>query len=231
MEDEEYELVSREEVDRLKKEIEHLKSNPFVKNSTDENLYSSIKNLTDSVSKLYLLFENINKQLAKEYQSGISPEEKIDRILDQNKSIAEALVAFGSKLEALHESNQEVASNQEVGQLPNSQIDPFANTISQQNSFQPQMGNLPPLQPPAYVPRPLQTQNDLQNQMNINQSMNQGLTQRVNSGSLPQNLNEFKIDPNYPAPDRFQGLNGQVGFGEPIDAMPQKKRGLFGLKK
>jgi hypothetical protein len=100
MEEDEYELISLEEVGRLKREIERLKANPFIQNSSEERFYEAVSNLTESVNKLYTLFDNVNKQLMKEYQTGNSPEEKLDRILDQNQSIAEALVAFGSKEEA-----------------------------------------------------------------------------------------------------------------------------------
>lgn len=105
MEDTEYELVAHDEVDRLKREVERLKTNPFVQNSSEERLYESISRLNDSVNKLYALFENVNKQLMKEYQNGNSPEEKIDKILDQNRSIAEALVTIGSKIDSDEEED------------------------------------------------------------------------------------------------------------------------------
>jgi hypothetical protein len=139
MEDTEYELVSHDEVGRLKGEIERLKSNPFIQNSSEERLYDAISHLNDSVGRLYTLFESINKQLMKEYQNGNSPEEKIDKLLDQNKSIAEALVSFGSKLDSMQENQTPVSQNQMQYSAPQTLQVPIQqqmNSISQTANLQ-----------------------------------------------------------------------------------------------
>jgi len=270
VEDEEYELVSREEVDRLKREVEHLKSNPFVQNSTDDKLYDSVRKLNDSVNKLYVLFDSINKQLLKEYQSGESPEEKINILLEQNKSIAEAMVAFGSKIDDLNSqsNNSQKVTSQSISQQPINQqsinqpqqirqtqqapTDSFLGInqqAPQQQVIQPMQQQ--PMQAPMQMPQPprpmpQQMQNSGMNrefnsqsqQMQVPQprmQMPQGSNDSFSSSlpplQPPQNVNfTTRVDPNYPVPDRFQGLNVPSAIGEPINVLPStKKKGFLGL--
>ncbi|MGV8169187.1 MAG: hypothetical protein ACP5N3_03975 [Candidatus Nanoarchaeia archaeon] len=205
MDEEEYELVSHEEVEKLKKEIERLKSNPFIQNSSDDKLYDSVRALNESVNKLYSLFENINRQLMKEYQSGESPEEKIDRLLEQNKIIAESLVAFGLKSENAPAQTQQTQAQPEQ----------FTN---QEPQFQQSIFNqsMPPLQPPAtqLSPPPRMQPQAPPSPPPPNQFQN----------ARPS----LNLEPNYPSPDRFTPLNVPPKLGEPISIEPQKKKGLFG---
>ncbi|MGV8162378.1 MAG: hypothetical protein ACP5N2_03555 [Candidatus Nanoarchaeia archaeon] len=238
MEDDAYELISHDEVEKLKKEIERLKSNPFIQNSSDDKLYESVRGLNESVNKLYSLFENINRQLMKEYQSGESPEEKIDMILEQNKSIAEALVAFGSRIEGFNsqtpppspqqsrtqsQTNQQSQMQNQINQQPQMQSpvmqqQPFQQQPSEQiymdtftglpqQQVPSQMQSLPPLQPPQFT------------------------SQQQSQSSQPRVAFSSPMDPNYPSPDRFPGLNMPSSMGAPIDVQPQKRKGLFGLGK
>lgn len=188
MEDTEYELVSRDEVDRLKKEVERLKSNPFVQNSSEERFYEAISHLNESVNKLYLLFENINKQLMKEYQSGNSPEEKIDKILDQNNSIAEALVSFGTRLDSIQESQaQGLQTQSPLGSIQQAQGFPAQSRgIAQQPVQASFEESLPPIQPQtASIPIQSQPQIGAQKQQQAIQSPQQTIMPQANIPPTP----------------------------------------------
>jgi hypothetical protein len=207
MEDEEYELVSREEVSRLKSEVERLKSNPFVKNAEDTKLYEAVQDLNNSVNRLFVLFESINRQLLKEYQESGSPDQKLDKVLEQNRSIAEALVAIGSKLDG--------GAQAQAPQMPSFVQQPLP--VSQPTPSQ------PPLPPP-------QQQDLFSDQVafqGFKSSMGRAPGQQVQQA--PGQQGQQFLDPNYPVPDRFQAMNGQPGMGAPLDVQP-KKRGLFGRK-
>jgi hypothetical protein len=154
MEDSDYELISHGEVDRLKREIDRLKANPFVQSSSEEKLYDALTHLNDSVNKLYGLFESINTQLMKEYQTGNSPEEKIDKILDQNKSIAEALVSFGSRIDSL----ETVSSEKKVQSSPHPKPREQATIMPEQRPSLSSQNMQSQMQKPSIAPSTQQSQ-------------------------------------------------------------------------
>ncbi len=99
--DGEYELLPHEKVEQLKKEVEKYKNNPFVKDKMGENLYKAIRELTRSMNQLTSVFREVKQEIIQEHEDGRGPDEKIDRVLNQNKTIAEALVSFGERMEEL----------------------------------------------------------------------------------------------------------------------------------
>lgn len=213
VEDDEYELVSSEEVDRLKREIEHLKSNPFVQNSSDTKLYEAVRSLNESVGKLCVLFENINKQLMREYQSGETPEAKLDKLLEQNRNIAEALVTFVSKNETGNDSQPQQSEpiypsiqqpNQIQGQVP---PNPFVSQERQNTQ------SMPVFPQNTYAPQ------SQFNPVQLNQQ-NQGQKFTFNG----------RVDPNFPTPDNFPSLSTPPTMGEPIN-LDVKKKGFLGFGK
>jgi hypothetical protein len=107
--DEEYELLSHDEIERLKKEAEKYKNNPFIKNGSEEKLYASIIEMTKSLNRLTAVFEDVKQQIILEQEHGEGPDAKLDKILDQNKHLAQALVNFGEKIEemTIHQNEEE----------------------------------------------------------------------------------------------------------------------------
>ena len=114
--DDEYQILSHDEIERLKKEAEKYKNNPFVKHGEDEKLYNSIENLTKSMNRLATVFEDVKQHILKEQEEGEGPDKKLTQIMEQNKNIARALVSFGEKIEEIKEEPKEETQTQEIKQ-------------------------------------------------------------------------------------------------------------------
>ena len=108
--DDEYEILSNGKLEKLKKDAEDHKSNPFIKHSGDENFHNSIIELTKALNKMAGVFNDVKQKMIHEQQSGEGPDAKLEKLLNQNKSIAQALVSFGEKLDNL--SADSLSSNE-----------------------------------------------------------------------------------------------------------------------
>ncbi|MFP4567364.1 MAG: hypothetical protein ACLFN8_00315 [Candidatus Woesearchaeota archaeon] len=109
----EYELLSHEEIEQLKREAERYKNNPFIKGGEDEKLYVSIVELNKSIKRMTAVFEDVKQQIIQEQETGKGPDAKMDVLLDQNRHIAQALVTFGEKLEDLTNKNKSLETEKE----------------------------------------------------------------------------------------------------------------------
>lgn len=101
--DEEYEILSHEEVERLKREAEKYKKNPLIKKHEDDRLYDAIIELIKELKNISFIFEDVKKQIVQEYTKGEGPDSKLDKLLDQNEHIAKALISLGEKDDKLEE--------------------------------------------------------------------------------------------------------------------------------
>jgi hypothetical protein len=90
-EDDEFELVSHEELEELRKEVENIKKNPLGDTTSSMNLLDSMNDLTRAIKNLVSIFENTEKELLNEYSKN-KADYKIDRLLEQNKEIALGIV-------------------------------------------------------------------------------------------------------------------------------------------
>ena len=144
--DDEYELLSHDEVERLKREAERYKHNPFVKAGEDEKLYNSIVKLTDALNRMASVFENVKKEVLDDYENTGGPDEKLNSLLEQNRHIAEALVSLNEKLssfdkdsesQGFYDSDVSVSNEEEKGVLdeekkvaPSKQEEPVTDNAS-----------------------------------------------------------------------------------------------------
>lgn len=156
MEDE-YELLSHEEIDRLKKEAERYKNNPFIKNGADDKLYNSIMDMTKSINRLSAVFEDVKKQILNEQESGDGPDAKMDKILEQNKHMAQALLAFGEKLEELSKKHEDEQSNYFETDDANQDEEQDNNSIYSQDAAQTTTAFQQPLTPPITPQQQMQS--------------------------------------------------------------------------
>lgn len=93
MVDDDYELLPHEELERLRKEVEHLKNNPFSDRKQNRTLLDSMDNLATSLNKLIKILEGAQDNLIKEY-SDASPSKLLKEISNQNSKIAEGILAL-----------------------------------------------------------------------------------------------------------------------------------------
>ncbi|MFH1589392.1 MAG: hypothetical protein ABIB43_02395 [archaeon] len=92
-----YELLPHEELEKLRSEIEHFKKNPYPGTKQNKNLLSAMEELNDSINRLIIIFEGTEESLINEYKDS-SPIKVLKEISDQNRKIAEAILALASML-------------------------------------------------------------------------------------------------------------------------------------
>jgi len=105
--DDEYELLSREQIEQLKKDAENYKNDSFTKKQSEDKLFSAIIDLTKTMNKVISIFEDVKIQLIKEQEQGEGPDAKLEELMQQNKYIAKALVLLDEKLGEL-QNNQPI---------------------------------------------------------------------------------------------------------------------------
>ncbi len=98
-----YELVPREEVEQLKKEIEDLKKSH---GKPESNLINSINKLDTSVNRLTELFDHVNKDLLKDFEAEKRPEDLLGRVIQQNKVVADSILKLVDKVSEISEQNK-----------------------------------------------------------------------------------------------------------------------------
>ena len=148
--DDEYELLPKQEVDMLKKEIARLKKNPLGDLPEGENMLDAINNLNTNISKLIDIFSKAGADLASDYSEGTAVED-IKTIKEQNDDIAEGLVAVADMVKDIKESAPK------PGFFPTAEAQPAPQTqrhqhprIAMTTPGQEQTG----LPPPGYIPPP-----------------------------------------------------------------------------
>ncbi len=127
----EYEIVSKEELDELRRDVDKLKENPFGTTKEGENLLEAVRELNNSIKTFTSILEDAQKDIIEEYQNS-KPAEKLDIILDQNEKIARALININETMKP----SQNHAFKQSIPQQ-NSQT-PFqqSNTVQQPRRMQ-----------------------------------------------------------------------------------------------
>jgi len=108
-EDDEFEIISKAELEELKKEVDDVRKNPFGDTATGRTLLESMEKLNGSINKLIQIFEDANEEIIKEYQES-KPAEKLNQILDQNEKIAEGVVALADLMNKPEEPKQQIMS-------------------------------------------------------------------------------------------------------------------------
>lgn len=125
MEDAEgYEILTGDKISRLRQEVDRFKGNE--KSSNPQNLTQAVKELNESIKKLYQLFADVQEEIVKEYTSGESPEKKMDKVIEQNKQIAEAVLTISEKLGEVTDKDKE-EKNQIMPEKPI--FEPITNSV------------------------------------------------------------------------------------------------------
>ena len=160
-EEDEYELLPRQEVENLKKDIERLKKNPLGDLKEGETLLESINNLNTNIQRLIDIFAKAGADLEGEY-SEASPVEDIKSIRGQNEQIAEGILTVADMLKEMKEgmsvSDQPMPSPRLGPRIP--MIRPSFESAGQPSpqSYMeapfPEPGNLPDDFPGAIPPPP-----------------------------------------------------------------------------
>jgi len=140
----EYELLPREEVEMLKKEVERLKKHPFGELKEGETLLEAINNLNNSINKLIDIFTKAEADLSKDY-SERHPMDDLKTIREQNEQIAQGLVAVADMIKDMKEEEKP------LGQEPRIPISgsPISHSAPEMFQGEPSQIPTPPGPPPA----------------------------------------------------------------------------------
>ena len=153
-----YEIMPYKEIVELKKQIAALQQKTG--DTSSKELLDSMASLTKSMNNMLQLFSSAAEEmkLEEKEESALSQKvdpliDKVDRLGDQNKTIAEGLVAIADMVKELREEKARRPRIAPKPSLPPSppprpQLEPF-NDFS---SFE--TPELPPLEPPTPMPPP-----------------------------------------------------------------------------
>jgi len=121
---EEYELVSRNELERLQHEVDKIKKNPFGDTTSSKDLLGALDKLNKNVSTLVRIFETANDEIVRDYKDKANTE-KINRVLEQNEKLARGIVAIADLLKeqrVAHGKPEEVAPDEYKERSPVSPV-------------------------------------------------------------------------------------------------------------
>ncbi|MGM5481123.1 MAG: hypothetical protein ACQESE_01790 [Nanobdellota archaeon] len=115
-EDNDYELLPHEELEKLRKEVEAVKRNPLGKYHDSEDLIGSMNQLTDSINKLLKLFSSVKTSMIEDFTKH-SLHDHFSQISSQNEKIAQGIVAVAKMLKNQQEGNgQDTTPQGAIGQ-------------------------------------------------------------------------------------------------------------------
>jgi len=149
--DDDYELIPKQELDSLRKEIDKLKKNPLGELPEGESFLDEVKSLNSNIRKLVDIFTNTESELAKEYAEH-NPLEEIRSLKDQNAQIAEGILALADMVKEVKLQNEKTKEQQETKTVISKEpLDQYGLPLTPppQDNF-----SLPELGPMALPPQP-----------------------------------------------------------------------------
>ncbi len=142
--DDTYDLMPHKQIDELKKQMQELR--PKVDKSSSKEVINSMNSLTKSMDAMLRLFNEAAKELkTEEKESPIN--KKLDEIIDQNKTIAEGMVAISDMVKDFIEKQKKPEPWRD---LPRQSFQRAVPDFQQPQKFGPQFAPKPqPMQAPA----------------------------------------------------------------------------------
>jgi hypothetical protein len=92
-----YELMPKQELEDLRRQVSALRKNSMGEGDKAHVLIESMDRLTISINRLITILDDAQRDIIEEYQQS-KPTEKLNRILEQNETIARALLAVHDNL-------------------------------------------------------------------------------------------------------------------------------------
>jgi hypothetical protein len=115
--DESYDLMPHKQISELKRQMQELKSK--IDKASPKELINSMNTLTKSIDAMLKLFTQAADELKFEEKEeslagGGSVNEKLDKIMDQNKVLADGMVAISDMVKELTEKQKNTLPRQTV---------------------------------------------------------------------------------------------------------------------
>lgn len=237
--DDDYELLSHAELERLREENSRLRQNPFKGRAEPKDLQGSVDHLTQVIQKLVDLFSQTNEEMIKDYKK-TSLQQQFANISSQNERIAQGILSVAQMVEELQDALQKNnGSNSSSSQQATTPQEPAVSqpATQQQSSsemqYSPQHTTTPGQNTPGAVQSPTASQPQEVHQTQQTTS-GQDVAQPNNSSTdtafqEPSALNE----PPQPAQSQNSSQGAQPST-QGIDLPPpppEKKKGLGALFK
>ena len=182
-----YDILPHRQIAELKRQIDELKAKQD--RASPKEIILSMDSLTKTIDSLMQMFSKASQELKyelkeEEFASGKdSVHEKLDRIIEQNKVIANGMVAVSDII-------KDFVGRQKKLQPKSSPMPPYR----PQNTFQPQMNPMPMYPQPGFNPQP----NQLQPMPQMPQQ---------NFGQQGQDMLDVPL-PDFDEPDKKKGIFG-----------------------
>lgn len=97
-EQDDYELVAKDDLATLRKELEEVKKDPASKYKSSLTLIEAMDKLANQITRLLDLFEKANKDMYADYQQGVHEEsQKLDHVINQNEKLAKGILALADR--------------------------------------------------------------------------------------------------------------------------------------
>jgi hypothetical protein len=116
--DDEYEILPRQEIETLKKELERLRKNPFGETKEGENILDAINNLNNNIRRLIDIFTKAGADLEKDYGDVNGPIGALNDIKDQNEQIAQGVLAVADMVKDVRTDIAQSAMRQSLSSEP-----------------------------------------------------------------------------------------------------------------
>ncbi|MBN4049131.1 hypothetical protein JYT91_00770 [archaeon AH-315-M20] len=144
VEDEPYDLLPHHEIEELKRQVEELKTRSD--KSSSREIVNSLEQLTKSMDAMLRLFTDAARGVKGEEKEHSIIVERLDAVIDQNKTIAEGMVAVSDMVKDFVEKQ---------GYRPAPAPRPVPRSQFPRPSFQPPQAPEPDFQhPPSFSPQP-----------------------------------------------------------------------------
>ena len=245
--EEDYNFMPYKDISQLKKDLDSMRGK---KDISTKELYDSIQKLAQTMNDIIDVFGAAAEQMKledKEYESDAKKHEiilsKIDKLMDQNKTIAEGMVAI---VDAMKKTTQQKEPDSIFRQeRQQTEPNPFMryNSSQQYNGGQQQMPSMNPMSmgsmnqisPPINPPASFNPQISM-GSMNPQPmpSMQPILSQTMGSDFTPPPFNSqpsFTQTPQPPMPPQMDSMLSDLDLDKELGDEEPKKKGIFGLFK
>jgi hypothetical protein len=216
-----YELTPSRELDDLRREVSSLKKNSLTDGDKAKVLIESMDRLTISINRLITILDDAQKDIIDEYQES-KPVEKLNQILEQNETIAKALISMSENAGGSSGSRNPLPSSSSYS---GAQSYPDIQQMPQpaQSSMQQQMSQPMQQQIQQQMQQRGRQGNDLRNILPISNSpyMN---AQGQQSVSFNPSSNMSPMSPPSMSPmDDFPPMDDIPPLDSPAPSLPKKK--------
>ena len=225
----------RKKIEEIAEDLKKVKASPFMSEPAARELVEEIRRLASSMERLIHIFEVAQRDIIENYK-GEHPAKKLERIEEQNKTIAEGLLKLSEKIEKIEKERRGVTP-EDLIEMSKKKEKPILPTPTRPIDIEQSPAPSPGLQPLA---KPDNTQQSLPplGQQQINQPVQQ-LQQSLDNLTRQQEINqpamqESKISkPSMLVHQEQQNKELELPDLPPLPEPLEKgkKKGLFGLFK